>query len=251
MRLPLFLIAFIAMPSCVTIGRHEELEQRVVALEKFKNDTEQHLKRDVERLENLNQRIKEAAEALRKNGASLNAKIDNMAEEERRIQGSLEELDHLTGKMSAQLETVRKFLDERFGLTIETLPKDLPTEPDKLLAYAEERFKSGQYDLARAVYRHFIKQNAQDPKVPRAMLMVGETYRVQRQFDQALKAYRDTFSQFPKSAEAPLSLLYGGHALRDKGLCREAVEMYKYLVKTLPKSSEAEEAKPLTKTKCP
>lgn len=254
-RVLLTALAVFYLSSCVTIGRHEELEGRVIAMEKFKRDTEQLLKRDVKRLENLNKKLKEASANLRKHGASLAAKVDGQGDEARALKGRIEELDYLAGRMSAQLEIIKRFMDERFGLSVAALPADIPTEPLAMLDYGRKRLDAGQYDVARAVLRRFLSQHPSHPKTARAQLMVGEAYHRQKRFQQALREYHAAFKPFssvPASKappEASEALWLAAKALDDGGQCNKALKMYKYLGQKFRKTPLGDKARGIGKTR--
>ncbi len=244
------------LQGCVTLGRHQELETRVLALEKFERETKQVLKRDVTRLENLNQRIQKATAELRRYGAGLAAKVDGQEEEGRRLLGRIEEVQHLSGKLTEDLTAIKRFLDRKFGFTLVKLPKNTPKDPDKLFDFAAAQVKANQIDLARALFQHFLKHHSTHAKALRAELNVGETYRVQRRDKDALKSY---FSVYKPHADRPsrappevaAALWLAARALNESGACRKSVAMYKELIRSFKKSPEAGKAKEKVKTiKC-
>ena len=242
--------------SCVTIGRHEVLEKRVLELEKFRHDTKLILERDLGRLENLSARIKDASATLRKHGASLAAKVDGQADDLRAIRGRIEEVDFLSGRMSAELDVVKRFLDERFGLSVAALPRDVPTEPAQMLEYAEKRFKAGQFDLVRAVLRKFLQDYPAHERDLDVRLLIGSSYHREKRFKQALQAYYGAYKPYaqtpskapPKAVEA---LWLAAKALMDGGDCAKSLDMYRFLSRKHRKSERAEEANRIAKeTKC-
>ncbi|MFT5432292.1 MAG: hypothetical protein ACI9OJ_002991, partial [Myxococcota bacterium] len=125
----LLIVVTFASTSCVTIGRHEELELRVAALERAKADADHAAKRDETRFQNLAQQIKDATSDLQKQAASIAANGDNRGDDVRTLLGRVEEAEHLAARMAAEMEVVKKFLDSRFGLTVTPLPPDLPKDP--------------------------------------------------------------------------------------------------------------------------
>lgn len=242
--------------SCVTIGRHQELEDRVAQLERYKRDLEQASKRDETRFQNLAKQIKDAADDLRKQSASIAANVDASRDDLRKLMGRIEEIEHLSGRLAAEMDIIKKFLDSRFGLTVTPLPADLPTDPGNLFDYGRKRMAMGQYDLARSVFRHFLRQHDQHEKADEALLAVGESYHKQRRWQQALKAYGELYEKYAgrsrKNTPAIVAraLLLAGQALDDGGNCSKAKDMYRLLIRTKRDAPEAETAKTRIKKKC-
>jgi len=255
-QLTTLLLLFSFVSACATLGRHKELEKRVLALEKFQRDTTAVLQRDVTRLENLNQRIQKATAELRRYGAGLAAKVEGQEEAGRQLLGRIEELQHLTAKFSEDMGAVRKFLDRKFGFSLVKLPANTPKQPDKLYSFAISQLKANKIDLARALFQHFVKHHSNHPRALTAGLNIGETYRMQRRYKDALKAYFAVYEPWANRTkkappEVPIALWLAAKALQESGACRKSIDMYKEIIRSFRKSPEATKAKQKLKTlKC-
>jgi TolA-binding protein len=237
--------------ACVTTGRYDALEARVAALEHFKRDYAQLRKRDTERFDRLNKRIKQTKELIQQVKASLNLRLSSGKTTDVRLKGRLEELDFVLKRLSDQFGMVKSFLEKRFALTLRRLPPDVPKDAPGMLTYAKKLFKSSDYSMTRLVLKKLIAMHPQHVLLPDALLLVGDTHRMQRQKRHALKAYKEVFERYRKSTAAATALLHAGHTLSESGQCRKAITMYRFLYGNYPKSPHAKEARALVKSlKC-
>ncbi|HIA02626.1 MAG TPA: tetratricopeptide repeat protein [Myxococcales bacterium] len=239
------------LSSCVTTGRHELMEDRVTQLEAFQTTTQKTLKQDVVRLEDLNKQLDAATSLLTKRGASLAASVDGNSEDVTRMRGRIESVEFFQKKITAQIDSIKRYLDEKFGAAVFSLPENLPKEAGALYQDGVNRFKAGKLDAARAVLRHFIKNFGQHPGIATAKLTIGRILRKQRRFKIAMKEFHEVWKQFPKQPEAATALLLTAETLKDSGSCKKALAMYRFLVKSYRNSPEAIKAKPLSKERCP
>ncbi len=247
--LPLLVVGLTSV-GCVSLGRYQELELRVVAMEKFREETLQAAKTNQERLEELVGRIKTQADELKKATANSTAKGNDLADDQRRLKGQIEELDFTAVRLGGQVEVMRKFMEQRFGTTLLALPPDVPKDPKAMFKYGMDKLKAGQVDIGRAVLRQFAHENPTDPDAPKALLAIGDSYRTAKDWNSALKVYKDIFERYKDKPEAPTALFLAGKALHDQKKCKEAQGMWKYLIQNFPKSPESTEAKGLLKLKC-
>lgn len=240
------------MVSCVaTTQDYERLSARIHRLENFQKATQVALKRDTIRLENMALRLKKAMKELRQTKAGLFARVDGESDEIRRLNGRLEQLEHLTHQVHSLTAAVKDFVDERFAVSLAPLPKDLPKDAPSMYAYAEKSYKSGHYEKTRTVFRHFIKTFPKDNNRVKAMLLIGESYRHQRRYRRAMKEYHTLWQENADTPEAPKALLFTAKALLDGGQCSKAKQMYKFLIRSYRKKPEANEAKTeLAKLSC-
>jgi TolA-binding protein len=190
---------------------------------------------DTTRFQNLANQIKKAANDLRKANASLQAQLGGAQDDQRKFRGRLEELEHLTGRLSAQVSTMGKFLDQRFGLSVVTLPPDLPSDPEPLFAYGEQVLAAGQYDLARAVFRHFLTSHSGDAKEDLAHVRVAQAYRGQKRYKQALRSYSEVYKKYSsvgrraKPDIIDVVLWESAETLKLWGQCEKSRKMYRHL----------------------
>ena len=250
LRATLLLGGFAFVVGCPTLGRHQELEDRVRDLEKFKIERDLLRKQDEQRLENLAKKIQGAATELRADFARLANKLEGSVEEQRKVLGRLEELDFLAKRLNEEMGLVKKFLEQRFRVVVEARPPDMPKDPEKILVYAQREFKAKRYEQTITALRIFLRDFPKHEKFQAGGLLLGETYRAQGRWGQALAAYEMTYTHDIKTAEAATSLWYSALALEAWGKCKKSRQMLKYLLSNHKSAAEVAQAKAKLKEKC-
>ncbi|MFT7624701.1 MAG: TolA-binding protein [Myxococcota bacterium] len=239
--------------GCVTLGKYRALEQRVVAMEKFRTEVKQTQARDTARVENLNTRLKESTEGQRKITAGLASRVDALSDDGRRLLGRVDELQHAAQLINDDVQAIKNFLDRKLSFTMVKIPADTPKAPDALYTYAGKKLKAGKLPLARVLFQRYLEQFPKHEKADGARLSIGETYRLQRRYRDALKAYFHVYQPWEgREAKAPpeaaTALWLAGQALLESGECGKAMQMYKLLASSFKKAPEALKAKEKVKT---
>ena len=89
-----------------------------------------------------------------------------------------------------------------------------------LWSAAQEYDQAGQMAGMRRVLTRFIKGRSNDPRLPRALLLMGQAHEADGRFEEALTWYHRLSEQYPKLEEAYRGSFYGAGCLR--ALDREA-----------------------------
>lgn len=242
--LPLLFVAIIVPASgCVTIGKYDAMVERVKILEDEQKNQQELMQRDMQRLENLNSLLKDAKETLQQNGADLFARVDEVDQRSRRNSGALEELKFSTERASQLVTQMVEFLDRKFGTTITVLPANLPTTPDGLYKAGLDRLQQGKTKEARAIFRQYLEKFPQGIEAPDAQFFVGETYLAEKAWDGALAEYQSVFSTYKSSPRMPEALLRIGEVLTQQNDCDKAKAVYELLQREASKSPQAAVAK--------
>lgn len=232
----------------------ETVGERVRLLEKWRTDTEHILQRDLKRMENLNVQIKASTKELRRHGAGLAARVDGLEDDKIKLMGRIEELDHLAGRAATHVDLVRGFIDERFGVALVPLPKDMPVGRAEMLKFGQTKLKESQFDAALAVFQNWLKKFPQGEETTQVQFSMATAYRKMKRYNSALKIYNQVFEPHAhKGKKAPTeaaeALWQAAQTLDDRGDCRKSVGMYKYLVQLFKQSPRAAQAKTLLKHK--
>ncbi|NUN13888.1 MAG: tetratricopeptide repeat protein [Myxococcales bacterium] len=244
----LMLILSTAAPSCVTVGKFNELQSRVVTLEKQYVELDERNSRDMQRLENLNSLLKQAKDGLQRDSANLLATLEEISQRSRDNAGSIEEIRFQLEKNSSLVKQLTDFIDRRFGESLSVLPTDLPKDAEGLFQAGVTRMKSKQTQQARAIFRQYLDKFGTETKAADAQFYVGETYFLENTLDSAMTEYQAVYTNYRAHARAPEGLLRIGEALVLKKDCVKAKQVWDLLVKEFPKSPHAATAKERTKS---
>ena len=93
---------------------------------------------------------------------------------------------------------------------------------------ANELFKQGHYDGARALYRQIIEEN---PALYQVHLNIGNVYKEEGNLDQALAEYQIVLDQEPSNGQA---LVSAGDVLAKQGKFDEAIPYFEQAVAVSP-----------------
>ena len=240
--------------SCATTADLEKMGERVRLIEKWRTDTEYVLQRDMKRMENLNEQIKASTKELRRHGAGLGARVDGLEEDKNRLMGRIEELDHLAGTAATHVDLVRAFIDERFGVALVPLPKDMPVGRADMLKFGQTKLKENQFETALAVFQNWLKKFPQGDETTQVQFSMATAYRKMKRYNSALKIYNEVFEPHAhKGKKAPTeaseALWQAARTLDERGDCDKSLGMYKYLVQLFKQSPRAAQAKTVLKDK--
>jgi len=245
MRNFFWLLISTQVASCVTLGRFEELEGRVLAAERAAEAGDE---RDNKRFDNLARLIKEASDKVDKASASLNAELDASGDADRKLRGQLEEAQFQLAKLQRDFDVVRGAAQTRWGIDFAPQVQNLPEDAEGLLAYGNKQIESSQWATAQAGFVRFLERYPTDERAPFANYGLGRAYLGEKQMKTAVKKFGEAYGAWqnvPASKappEAAESLWYAGLALETFD-CKKGRDMLKFLRQTYPKSPRAAEAK--------
>ena len=233
--------------GCVTLGRFEEREGRVTAMERANEANEE---RDKKRFDNMTKLVKDSTDKLDKLSASLRNQLDAAQQDSVRLRGLIEEVQFGIAKLGKDVEILRRAAEERWALNFTAAPpaEALPTDPTELMAHGQKMLEAGQFPAARTAFVEFMKRFPAEERVPLAHFGLGRAYLGEKSNKQAVREFGEAFKAWqtlPASKappEAADSLWYAGLALENID-CKKAKDMLKFLRQTYPKSARATEAK--------
>ena len=123
---------------------------------------------------------------------------------------------------------------------------------DTQLLIAADHLRRGRQPEARSAWSDFVARNPLDPRVPKALFLIGESFLPEKKFDQAIAAWATLAGKFPNTEPAAHAQFLTGSILEiEKGEPAAAIERFKKITVEPWKAKAAQrisvmEAKALT-----
>lgn len=243
MTRPVLLALALLGLGCFSQKQGELLQKDVETLKKQVADLEQSAseerKRLVEAIATAESKINELEALLKKvdklakgDFAKLATDLDSQKKIMSEIKVLIEETD--LAELRPQLEELalaqKKINEElaRIAVIVDkpTPPKPtLPTDPNELFAYAEDKLKNEEFLEARKAFREYLKISPKGPKAEDSQFFLGESYFTEKNYSDATREYSKVLDAFPDGARADDSLYKLGLSAIQLGQC-DFAEVY-------------------------
>ena len=171
------------------------------------------------------------------------------------IERQLVQIQELSGQSQAQLNDLRRQINERAeearraaeaappaeggGASDESAAT--PAEAQQLYDAALAAYRRGSMSSARTGFQEFLRAAPQHRLAADAQFYVAETQA--RDPDAAIEAFEAVVERYPASTRAPAALLRIGKIEAERGNRTEARARYNQLVRAYPRSEQATEAR--------
>jgi tol-pal system protein YbgF len=261
------LLALLCLSACwVPVERGKQMEGRIQRLEGESEISAKQLdeQRAVvrERVAAVDAKIAEVQKKLdelnataHRSGADLAVSQDRLAEEVRRLNGTLEELAHRLDLIDREVAVQKSDTDARFAALKgagaleeyegrrKMAELKLPANPGEFLALAQGQEAKGERAVARALYEEFVKKWPSDARAADAHFRLGELWFGDKRWREAILEYGKVAQDFPRSDKAPDALLRTGEAMVALDLKGDARRLFEEVTVRYPKSTAAKRAK--------
>ena len=203
----------------------------------------------------VQRKLDELNATAHRSGADLAVSQDRLAEEVRRLNGTLEELSHRLELLDRAVAAQKNDTDARFAALRGAGALDeyegrrkvaelkLPTSPGEFLALAQGQEAKGERAVARALYEEFVKKWPSDARAADAHFRLGELWFGDKRWREAILEYGKVAQDFPRSDKAPDALLRTGEAMVALDLKDDARRLFEEVTARYPKSTAAARAK--------
>jgi tol-pal system protein YbgF len=208
-------------------------------------------------LNQMERRSREQSAENARQTAAMNSRIESLSAEVNRLSARVDEL-------SQRLDSQSRPSGGSSGPSPRPTPAPTPapsggskssTEPG-----AEESFKAaysdftkGNYTLAVAEFREFVRQHPDSPRVDSAQYWIGESYfsigraaaaagqpeRSREALERSVQEFRKVFVNYPGGRQVPTALYKEALALVELKQMKVAQARLQYLVDNFPQSEEA------------
>lgn len=219
------------LSGCVLKPEHDELRQEVAKLRKQVADSHETMEKAEELSTQLEAKLAEAEEILRRNQADLGLRVDNLEVESQGLRGAAENADYMASAAQQELKELRGDLDDRLKSLEEKLNEatNIPESRVELWAEAERQVKAKNYKNARRLWRTFESRYPGDAKMAEVKFQIGLTYYSERDYKAGLGEFYRIIQDSPNSDVIPDALYYSGLAFAKLGQCESAIAYFSAL----------------------
>ena len=136
----------------------------------------------------LEAKLKEAEDLLRRNQADLGLRVENLELEVQGLRGAAENADYMATAVKQELLELRADLDSRLTALEEKLNEatSIPESKPELLAEAEKLMGKRNYKQARRLYRTYESRYPGDAQLPDVKFKIGLSYFSERDYKSSL-----------------------------------------------------------------
>jgi len=208
-------------------------------------------------LNQIDRRSREQAAENARQTAAMNTRLESLSAEVNRLSARVDEL-------SRRLDNQSRPSGGSSGPSPRPTPAPTPSpsggskssnEPGAEESYkaAYSDFTKGNYTLAIAEFREFVRQNPDSPRVDSAQYWIGESYfsigraaaaagqseRSREALERSVQEFRKVFVNYPGGRQVPTALYKEALALVELKQMKVAQARLQYLVDNFPQSEEA------------
>lgn len=205
-----------------------KLRQEVLAQTKNTGETISKVETLTDELET---KIAELDEVLRRNQADLGLRVDNLEVDAQELRGAAENADFVATAAKQELTELRGDVDVRLLALEEKLNEatNIPENKTELWAEAEKQFKAKNYKGSRRLWRTYESRYPTDAKMAEVRFNIGLTFFSAREYRQALGEFYRIIQESPKDPVIPDALYYSGLAFAKLGQCENAIKYFEAL----------------------
>jgi tol-pal system protein YbgF len=223
---------------------------------------EDKLRQRVQALEQQVAKLKQASEAdsgMQSALESLTVEVENLRQEVRSQQGTVEVLQHRLGRLSDRQRRLYEDMDSRLRALEQggggaAADKEAAADDggpvggagDTQARSAEAAYKAAfakieanEYEAAATAFKGFLDRHPDSDLAPNARYWLGESHYVLRDFEQALAEFNKVLQNHPDSRKAPAALLKIGYSFYELGEYDSAGQALERVRERFPDSSEA------------
>jgi TolA-binding protein len=233
----LLFVSTLSSSACVTVAQYEELNGKVVELEKVVAQRDETLSGTIESAEGsmaeLESRIKEAEGMLRANQANLGLQVQDIQSELAMVRGLSEDSRNEGAAQGQAMEELRGDLDQRLTHLETKLNEasNIPEGKTPLFNEAERQLRAKNYKQARRLYRTYLSRYPGDAKEPQVHFDIGLTLYSEQDYRSALGEFYWVVESAPESSVLNDALYYSGMAFAKVGQCGKAIAYFGFLTR--------------------
>lgn len=187
--------------------------------------------RNDELADELEAKLAEIDEFLRRNQADLGLRVNNLESDVQDLRGQAENADFVASAVRQELLEVRGDIEQRLQALEAKLDEatSIPESKTELLAESEKLFSARKYKQARKLWRVYESRYPGDAKMPEVRFKIGLTYFSERDYKAALGEFYQVIQDSPDAEIVPDALYYSGLSFAKLGQCQNAIAYFDVL----------------------
>ncbi|MFH1435568.1 MAG: tetratricopeptide repeat protein [Pseudomonadota bacterium] len=196
-----------------------------------------------EDIKNVQEIIDRAQKNLGENTADFALQIDQLRKDLAAMEGKMDELNYYLDNVTKEVAQNRKEQDEKVDQFIKAFGMDAPVGPTKIPAdkakhwdEAQKALAGKQYELARGLFREYVKKYGDDPLADDAQLNVGLAFLEEGRASKALGELQKVIDRYSESDRMDAVLYHMGEAFFMIKNCSDARTLFKTVINQFPKS---------------
>jgi TolA-binding protein len=228
------LVALAAVPASGCLALKADQDEIAKEVDKLRNEvlaSSEAAERNEVLADQLEAKLKEAEELLRRNQADLGLRVENLELEVNELRGAAENADYMATAVKQELLELRADLDGRLTALEEKLNEatSIPESKPELLAEAEKLMNKRNYKQARRLYRTYESRYPGDAQLTDVKFKIGLSYFSERDYKSSLGEFYRIIQDAPTSPVVPDALYYSGLAFAKLGQCTNAIAYFEAL----------------------
>lgn len=236
------------LSACATGGDIERLETRIVSLEQHRDQAKRSMAEDVTRLEKLHGMLTTAEETLRKSGANLGIRVEQLESQIPKQTGTVEAMAFRLKKAEHDMEIIKQELADRLGSTALFLPADLPKDPDGMWAAAQTAGTAKNLRQAQAVYELYEASFPDDVRAAHALWEIAKLHEGAKDTDAAIKWYQTIYDRHKAAAIAPQAVMRIAEIYVERKECQRAKGIYGFVASDFRGTPTGDAARKLSRS---
>jgi len=213
--------------------------------------TRAELKKLEEEIQTLNGRIEELEFVIGRIKASkgeIEDPLNRLKEEDQKAADRIAAIEQYLGLGSAPKKEIKPETIEPDAKEPESMNENKNNFQKELYEQAKRDFDKGDFESARKGFQKFVKLYPKSESADNAQFWIGETYFREAWYEKAILEYEEVKKRYATGNKVPSALLKQGMAFQQLNEKANARLILEELVKKFPKSSEADIAEKILKT---
>jgi TolA-binding protein len=234
-RLPRIVLAVglgLLASGCIALkADQDDIAREVDKLRKEVLAQSQTSTKNDELADELEKKLAEVDEFLRRNQADLGLRVNNLETEVQELRGQAENADFVASAVRQELLEVRGDIEQRLQALEAKLDEatSIPESKTELLSEAEKLFSARKYKQARKLWRVYESRYPGDAKMPEVRFKIGLTYFSERDYKSSLGEFYQVIQESPDAEIVPDALYYSGLSFAKLGQCQNAIAYFDVL----------------------